>query len=54
MLACLILGPLVTYGLAVISWNVLEKHFLRLKRGFAYHYAPAGDTPEGIIIESAK
>jgi len=51
MLASLLLGPLVTYGLALISWNLLEMPFLRLKKRFPYHYAPAGDTPEDIIIE---
>jgi len=53
MLGSLILGPLVTYALAVLSWNLLEKHFLRLKKHFAYHYAPQGDNPEDLIIEAA-
>ncbi len=52
MLACLILGPLVTYGLALLSWNLLEKHFLRLKKFFAYQYAPQGDKPEDLIIDA--
>jgi peptidoglycan/LPS O-acetylase OafA/YrhL len=50
MLGSLILGPIVSYGIAVVSWNVLEKHFLKLKRHFPYRYAPVGDTPENIII----
>ena len=36
----LLLGPLVSYGLAVLSWNLLEKHFLALKRYFPYEVDP--------------
>jgi len=53
MLGALVLGPVVSYGMAVVSWNVLEKHFLRLKGRFPYRYAPAGDATEKIIIEPA-
>ncbi len=36
MVGSLILGPLLSYGMAVISWNVLEKRFLALKHRFPY------------------
>ena len=35
-LASIMVGTAVSYGLAVLSWNLLEKHFLRLKRWFPY------------------
>lgn len=36
MLGVLVLGPLLSYAMAVVSWNVLEKHFLKMKRYFPY------------------
>ncbi len=43
MLGALVLGPLVTYGMAVVSWNVLEKRMLALKRNFPYRIDVADD-----------
>jgi len=41
MWAALLIGPLVSYAIAVVSWNLLEKHFLALKRYFPYKLNPA-------------
>jgi len=36
MLVRLILGSASSVGLALLSWNLLEKHFLKLKEKFDY------------------
>jgi peptidoglycan/LPS O-acetylase OafA/YrhL len=36
MVGALILGPLVSFGIGWLSWNLLEKHMLALKRHFPY------------------
>ena len=53
MLGALLLGPVVSYGIGVLSWNVLEKHLLKYKRYFPYRFAPDGDSTENIVIEAA-
>jgi peptidoglycan/LPS O-acetylase OafA/YrhL len=50
ILCSLIAGPVISYWIAVLSWNVLEKQFLRFKKNFPYHFAPKGATPEEIIV----
>ena len=42
-LACVVGGPLLSYGLAWISWHVLEERFLRWKANFPYRIA--GSAP---------
>lgn len=32
----IVVGCLASYGAALLSWNLIEKHFLRLKRRFGY------------------
>ena len=35
-LLCIVTGLAISYGLAVLSWNSIEKHFLRLRVRFPY------------------
>jgi peptidoglycan/LPS O-acetylase OafA/YrhL len=36
VLLCMVAGPLISYGLAWLSWYLLEERFLRLKSRFPY------------------
>ena len=54
MLGALVLGPVVSYAIGLVSWNVLEKHVLGFKRFFPYLYAPAGDATEKLVIEPGR
>jgi Predicted acyltransferases len=57
MWVCLLAGPVVSYGIAVVSWNVLEKHFLRLKKYFPYRMDPVKQENASLdarIIEPAR
>jgi peptidoglycan/LPS O-acetylase OafA/YrhL len=41
-LAFYVLGIGVSLGVALLSWHLLEKHFLKLKKYFPYREAPVG------------
>jgi peptidoglycan/LPS O-acetylase OafA/YrhL len=45
VLLCMLVGPLVSYGLAWMSWHVLEERFLRLKSRFPYRIS-GPESPE--------
>lgn len=47
VLLCMAVGPLASYGLAWISWHVLEERFLRLKSRFPYRIV----EPEAPVVD---
>ncbi|HZK78032.1 MAG TPA: hypothetical protein VFC35_03930, partial [Gemmatimonadaceae bacterium] len=47
ILYIIVVTPIVTL-LAWLSWHVLEKHFLKLKRHFVYDFAP-GNTEAPLV-----
>jgi peptidoglycan/LPS O-acetylase OafA/YrhL len=49
-----IVAFLLSYALAVISWNVLEKPFLRLKRYFEFQPFPAALSKEPVGSQSGR
>jgi peptidoglycan/LPS O-acetylase OafA/YrhL len=42
----------VTVAVALVSWNLLEKPFLKMKRFFPYHSADAAPLTSVIVPES--